>query len=96
MPNLQEPTRILQLKVRPLGLSPMIRYRVLAPESVTLRKLHGILQVGMGWDGIHLYYFYTLAVRYGSFELHVESLDTPFSRFRFRARGRFAYLYEHG
>ena len=48
-------TRIVQLKVRLLGLSPMIWRRVLAPESVTLRELHGILQVAMGWEGIHLY-----------------------------------------
>ena len=43
-------TRIVQLKVRLLGLSPMIWRRVLVPESVTLRELHGILQVGMGWE----------------------------------------------
>ena len=48
-------TRIVQLKVRLLGLSPMIWRRVLVPESATLRELHGILQVGMGWDGIYLY-----------------------------------------
>ena len=57
MASLQGPTRIVQLKVRLLGLSPMIWRRVLVPESVTLLELHGILQVGMGWDGIHLYYF---------------------------------------
>ena len=55
MASLQESTRIVQLKIRLLGLSPMVWRRVLVPESVTLRKLHGILQVGMGWDGIHLY-----------------------------------------
>ena len=83
MASLEDPPRIVQLKVRLLGLSPMIWRRVLVPESVTLRELHGILQLGMGWDGIHLFYFDLHAVRYGSFELHVESLDTPFSRFRF-------------
>ena len=62
-------TRIVQLKVRLLGLSPMIWRRVLVPESATLRELHGILQVGMGWDGTHLYYFDIHAVHYGSFEL---------------------------
>ena len=96
MASLQESTRIVQLKVRLLGLSPMVWRRVLVPESATLQELHGILQVGMGWDGIHLYYFDIHAVRYGSLELHVESPDTPLSRFRFRAKGRFAYLYDMG
>ena len=49
MASLQESTRIVQLKVRLLGLSPMIWRRVLVTESVTLQELHGILQVGMGW-----------------------------------------------
>ena len=96
MAGLEESTRIVQLKVRLLGLSPIIWRRVLVPESVMLRELHGILQVGMGWDGIHLYYFDIHAMRYDSLELHVESPDTPLSRFRFRAKDRFAYLYDMG
>ena len=51
----EESTPIVQLKVRLLGISPMIWRRVLVPESVSLRELHGILQMRMGWDGIHLY-----------------------------------------
>ena len=47
MACLEESTRIVQLKVRLLGLSPMIWRRVLVPESVSLRELHGILQVSM-------------------------------------------------
>ena len=96
MASLEASTRIVQLKVRLLGLSPMIWRRVLVPESVTLRELHGILQVGMGWDGTHLYYFDIHAVHYGSFELDAENPDTPLSRFRFRAKDRFAYLYDMG
>ena len=89
-------TSIVQLKVRLLGISPMIWRRVLAPASVTLRELHGILQVSMGWEGVHLYYFDIHAVHYGSFESSTESPDIPFSRFRFRKRRRFAYLYDMG
>ena len=88
----EESTRIVQLKVRLLGISPMIWRRVLVPASVSLRELHGILQVSMGWEGIHLYYFDIHAVHYGSFELSTESPDIPLSRFRFREGGRFAYL----
>ena len=35
-------------------------------------------------------------MHYGSFELDAESPDTPLSRFRFRAKDRFAYLYDMG
>ena len=58
-------TSIVQLKVRLLGISTMIWRRVLVPASVTLRELHGILQVSMGWEGVHLYYFDIHAVHYG-------------------------------
>ena len=64
------PEEIIQLKVRLLGISPMIWRRVLVPSSTTLRELHGILQVAMGWEGIHLFLFDIHAVQYGSFELH--------------------------
>ena len=96
MASAEASTRIAQLKVRLLGLSLMIWRRVLVPESVSLRELHGILQVSMGWDGIHLYYFDIHAVHYGSFELDTENPDTPLSRFRFRAKDHFAYLYDMG
>ena len=54
---------ILQLKVRLLGISPMIWRRVLVPTSATLCELHGILQVAMGWEGIHLFLFDIYAIR---------------------------------
>ena len=76
MASLEESIRIVQLKVRLLGLSPMIWRRVLVPESATLRELHGILQVGMGWDGIHLYYFNIHAVHYWSVTLRFSGMGT--------------------
>ena len=96
MASPEDSPRIVQLKVRLLGLSHMIWRRVLTPESVTLRELHDILQVGMGWDGIHLYYFDSHAVRYVSLELHGEGPDISFSRFRIRAKDRFSYLCDMG
>ncbi len=68
---------IYQLKIRLLGISPMIWRRVLVPASSTLRELHGILQVAMGWEGIHLFLFDIHAVQYGSFELHAGNPDIP-------------------
>ena len=45
---------VLQLKVRLLGISPMIWRRILVPEAMTLHELHGVLQVAMGWEAIRL------------------------------------------
>ncbi len=39
------------------------------PVSLTLRELHGVIQVAMGWEGIHLYQFRLRDARYGSWEL---------------------------
>ena len=33
---------IIQLKIRLLGISPMIWRRVLVPASISLRELHGV------------------------------------------------------
>ena len=58
------PRSILQLKVRLLGISPMIWRRVLVPASMTLRELHGVVQLAMGWEGIHLFEFVVRGARY--------------------------------
>ena len=47
----------------------MIWRRVLVPTAYTLRELHGVIQVAMGWEGIHLYEFHLRAARYGSWEV---------------------------
>jgi hypothetical protein len=59
---------LVQLKVWLLGISPMIWRRIVVPNACTLRELHGVIQVAMGWEGIHLYQFRLRAVRYGSFD----------------------------
>lgn len=85
-----------QLKIRLLGISPMIWRRVLVSSSITLRELHGILQVAMGWDGIHLFQFDIRAVDHGSWELHAASPDIPLSAFGFRRNDRLFYIYDMG
>jgi hypothetical protein len=85
-----------QLKIRLLGISPMIWRRVLVSPSITLRELHGVLQVAMGWDGIHLFQFNIRAVDYGSLELHAANPNIALSGFGFRRNDRFAYIYDMG
>ena len=66
---------IMQVKVWLLGISPMVWRRVLVSATFSLRELHGVLQVAMGWEAIHLYQFSLHAVRYGSSELSASSPD---------------------
>jgi Plasmid pRiA4b ORF-3-like protein len=53
----------------------MVWRRVTVPAGYTLRELHRVIQVAMGWEGIHLYQFCLRAARYGSFEVSASSPD---------------------
>ena len=87
---------ILQLKMRLLGISPMIWRRVLVPASFTIQELHGVIQAAMGWEGLHLYEFRLRAVRYGSPELCTEPADVTLESFRFRRHAKLTYIYDMG
>jgi hypothetical protein len=45
---------IIQFKVWLQGISPMVWRRLQVPASSSLQELHGVIQVAMGWEGIHL------------------------------------------
>jgi Plasmid pRiA4b ORF-3-like protein len=85
---------ILQVKVWLVGISPMVWRRVPVPTSFTLRELHGVIQVAMGWEGIHLYDFHLRAARYGSWEVAASSPDVTLAALRFRKGARFIYEYD--
>ena len=85
---------ILQVKFWLTGISPMVWRRVLVPSSFTLCELHGVIQVAMGWEGIHLYDFQLRAARYGSWEVAAASPDVTLAALRFRKGARFIYEYD--
>jgi hypothetical protein len=85
---------ILQVKVWLTGISPMVWRRVLVPSRFTLRELHGVIQVAMGWEGIHLYDFHLRAAHYGSCEVASSSPDVTLAALRFRKGARFIYEYD--
>jgi hypothetical protein len=85
---------IVKLKVRLLEISPMVWRRLLVPVDTTLRELHGILQVAMGWAGIHLFQFHLRAVRYGSPELSAAAAAVTLASFRLRTGSRFTHEYD--
>ena len=85
---------IMQFKVWLLGLSPMVWRRVHVPATITLRQLHGVIQVAMGWEGIHLFQFRLRAVRYGSWEISARSPEATLESLRLRKGARFVYEYD--
>ena len=87
---------VLQLKIRLLGLNPMVWRRVLVSEEMSLRELHGVLQAVMGWDGIHLFEFNVGGVGYTSPDLFGEPTSSPLSAFGFRKGAKFRYIYDMG
>lgn len=93
-PSAADAGAFVQIKVWRLGVSPMVWRRVLVPASATLRELHGIFQVAMGWESIHLYQFCLRAARYGSWEVAARSPDVTLAALRFRKGARFIYEYD--
>jgi hypothetical protein len=89
-----EENGVVQIKVWLLGISPMIWRRLLVPSTCTLRELHGVIQVAMGWEGIHLYQFCLRTAHYGSEELWVSSPDVTLAALRLRQGARFIYEYD--
>jgi hypothetical protein len=84
----------MQFKVWLLGLSPMVWRRVHVPATFTLRQLHGVIQVAMGWEGVHLFQFRLRAIRYGSWEVSARSPEITLESLRLRKGARFAYEYD--
>ena len=72
----------------------MVWRRVLVPESVSLRELHGVVQLAMGWEGIHLFEFAVRGVRYAGPDLSGASTDVALLDLQFRRNARFRYVYD--
>lgn len=56
---------IYQLKVTLAAVRPAIWRRLLVPSSVTLKDLHDILQIALGWTDSHLHQFEAKGQLYG-------------------------------
>ncbi len=56
---------IYQLKITLRGIEPKIWRRILVPSTITLPKLHRVIQAVMGWLDYHLHQFVVDGVCYG-------------------------------
>lgn len=60
------PPPILQLHIELRGLRPKVWRRVLVPETITLARLHCVIQAAFGWTDSHLHdYVARDGLRYG-------------------------------
>ena len=64
---------LLQLKIELAGIKPIIWRRVVVPETITLAKLHQVIQAVMGWEDYHLHEFEIAGEQYG-----IPDPDDPF------------------
>lgn len=53
------------LRVQLLEIAPPIFRRINVPASITLAKLHKVIQIAMGWDNYHIYLFEIGRDQYG-------------------------------
>jgi Plasmid pRiA4b ORF-3-like protein len=60
------PSATLQLHIELRGSKPKIWRRVLVPETITLAKLHAVIQAVFGWSGGHLHEFQVGEQRFGT------------------------------
>jgi len=96
-----ENTKIYQFKLRLKDISPMIWRRFLIQSNKTLKDLHYVIQILMGWTDYHLNEFiikgqrYTIpnAIGYPSSNGKYGS-DIKLEEFRFRDNEKFLYTYD--
>jgi len=93
-----------QLRIELRDVQPLVWRRLLVPDTLTLGKLHAVLQAVMGWHGGHLHEFHIARCRYGIPDEEGWQEDDPlYDERRYRLKGfvetgarRFTYLYDFG
>ncbi len=92
--------RFYLLKVQLLNIKPAIWRRFVVPDSITLDRLHDVIQIVMGWTDSHLHEFTIGKKRYTEYPESKED-GLPCGRYRLgnliKQKGRtFRYLYDFG
>lgn len=65
LPQKRPAPHLLQLRIELAWIKPAIWRRVIVPETITLPKLHQVIQASMGWLDCHLHEFEIAGERYG-------------------------------
>ena len=93
---------VYQLKIALKGSKPPIWRRLLVKNSISLSKLHVIIQISMGWYDCHLHMFNIYGENYGrpdpdwDFEETLDESKFKLNRFNFKEKDTFTYEYDFG
>jgi hypothetical protein len=95
-------SKIYQLKVNLLKITPPIWRRLLVPDNCSLDDLHIIIQCAMGWSNHYLHSFESKGQCYKSGSLfgngrHYDALNTTnvkLSDLKLKVKDSFLYIYE--
>lgn len=93
--------QIYQLKITLLGIEPKIWRRVLVPSTISLPRLHRVVQATMGWLDYHLHQFIAEGANFGvpdpDFELDMENeRGVKLSKILKHEGGTIIYEYDFG
>lgn len=99
--RLKAPAATLQLHIELRYLKPKVWRRILVPETLTLQRLHGVIQAAFQWGGGHLHEFDAAGERYGTSD---PDYDVPGSVLSEKTRltkamtpsGTIDYVYDFG
>ncbi len=90
-----------QLRIELIGIKPTIWRRVLVPGTVSLGKLHQVIQVTMGWMDVHLHEFDINDMRFGAPDPEWDTGDVVYEK-RVKLKSAlegattFHYMYDFG
>jgi hypothetical protein len=89
------------LTITLLRVAPRVWRKVVVPSSITLTKLHVVLQTAMGWGDYHLHMFETPEGPFGIPDPDfpddtISQARVPLSRFLAEKNDRIRYLYDFG
>ncbi len=95
--------RFYQLKITLLGTEPAVWRRVVAPVTISLDRLHDVIQVVMGWQDTHLHEFIVRQRRFSEVMDNIDPLDGSEDESEYRLNAlltrkgqRMTYVYDFG
>lgn len=89
---------VYQMKITLKGVKPPIWRRIQVKSDITLKVLHRIIQVVMGWSDSHLHEFNIFGVSYGDPEQEVGSDEKKvrLNKLHLEEKHKFLYVYDFG
>jgi hypothetical protein len=93
-------SRLYLLKISLVDLEPQIWRRFVVPASITLDRLHDVIQIAMGWTDSHLHQFMIGKNRFTEYPEHredgLEEANYRLGDLVKQKNRRFGYLYDFG